>query len=280
MTTHTNSQALYYTATAQLRDADLPTPGLDAKLLLLHTLQCSAEDWLRQPPLMSNEQVAQYHHLVTRRIAREPIGKICGYKPFWKHNFHVNAHVLEPRPDSETLIEAALAHAKQPRTVLDIGTGSGCLLLSLLHEWPHAHGVGVDISAQALNVAKNNAQTLACNQAYFVQASFSSACAPHQWDVVISNPPYIPHAQIAGLDASVREYDPHLALNGGEDGLDAYRAILTHAAALLSPTGILILEAGQHQADDIMMLAQQHQLQHVAQVHDLQDIPRALVFQA
>ena len=226
------------------------------------------------------ENCPDLENAIKRRLAHEPIAKIIGKKGFWKSEFITSTDVLDPRPDSETMIEAVLKHCPQKNyRILDIGTGSGCLLFSLLEEYPDATGIGVDKSAKALTVATKNRRNLS---AELVRKDFFMA----DWyrdlgtfDIVISNPPYIPTEDILTLEPDVREYDPMMALDGGEDGLNAYRAISDNIMNLLNDNGFLFLEIGIHQAKSVIDIFTKQGLTHIKTHKDLSGIERILTFQ-
>lgn len=212
----------------RLKQAGLPTPELDARLLVRGATGASEIEMIREPgAFISPEEEALLGAYEHRRLAGEPVSRILGRREFWGLDFAVTPAVLDPRADSETLVAAALdllRGVEAPR-ILDLGTGSGCLLLALLAERPDALGVGVDISAAALDVARANAVALGlAARAGFVAADWTAG-VDGVFDLVVSNPPYIVSAGIAALDAGVRDHDPRLALDGGADGLDAYRAL-------------------------------------------------------
>ncbi len=204
-------------------------------------------------------EAAHLEEFARRRLAGEPVARILGTREFWGLPLKLSAATLEPRPDTETVVELALdmLHAvprpDRPR-IADIGTGSGAILLALLSELPDAYGVGTDISEQALQTARRNAVDLGlADRADFAACDYAAALAG-PFDLVVSNPPYVRSAEIAGLAAEVRDHDPRAALDGGADGLDAYRALIPQAAGLLEPQGALVVETGQGQSGDIQAL--------------------------
>jgi release factor glutamine methyltransferase len=208
-------------------------------------------------PALTPAQAAEFEALLARRAAREPLSHILGYREFYGRNFKVTRAVLDPRPDSETLIEAVLKSTTHhpPLTLLDIGTGSGCLLLTLLAELPHATGVGVDISPDALAIAKENAAHLGLtDRVQWVQADMKTLALQGRFDLIISNPPYIETAEIATLAPEVAQFEPKIALDGGKDGLDCYRKLANEVARLLAPQGSVALEIGHKQAGDVTRL--------------------------
>ncbi len=243
------------TAEARLREAGMDTPDLDARLLIEHALSLTREDFfLRADTPIPDADAAHVLALVERRAAHEPVGRILGHREFWTIDLALNPDTLEPRPDTETVVEAVLKAVPDPAAplrLLDLGTGTGCILLALLAELPRSSGVGVDLSPNAVAAAADNAaRNGLAGRARFQAGNWGEGLA-ERFDVVVSNPPYIPSAEIATLAPEVREHDPLRALDGGADGLDAYRAIAAQLPGLLAPGGIAALEVGQGQADDV-----------------------------
>lgn len=230
------------------------TPRLDAELLAAHLLGVERGELLLRR-LDEAIDAAAYEALIARRVAGEPVAYITGEREFWSLPFRVTPDVLIPRPDSETLIEAAVADlpADAAPRVLDLGTGSGCLLLAALHQWPSGWGVGVDRSVAAVDVARSNARRLGLSdRAYFVVGSWTDALVG-MFDLVLANPPYI------GVDEplphEVADFEPASALYAGADGLDDYRRIVPVLPQILSPAGVAYLEIGHAQADLVMEMA-------------------------
>lgn len=217
--------------------------------------------------------------LIRRRAAGEPIAHLIGEREFWSLPFRCTAATLIPRPDSETLIETALARlpdAAAPLRVLDLGTGTGCLLLTILHLYPAAAGIGVDKSPPALAVAADNARRLGlAERAGFVCGDWTDAIAG-TFDLILANPPYVADADLAGLSAEVGRWEPRLALAGGADGLDAYRAILPTLGARLAADGIALFEVGFGQAPAVAAIAAAAGFQHIEVSRDLAGIGRCL----
>lgn len=245
---------------AQLKSAQLDEAELDARILISAALGLDLTGLIAQAarPLTEAEasRLSQYSQ---RRIAGEPVARILGTREFWGLPFRLSEATLVPRPDTETVVELALEIFRErqishPPHIADIGTGSGAILLALLHEIPDAFGVGTDVSLTALNTARDNAAALGlAGRAGFVACSYASALRG-PFDLIVSNPPYIPSAEIPTLSIEVREHDPRLALDGGNDGYDAYRALIPQASERLAPGGALIVEAGQGQARNIETL--------------------------
>jgi release factor glutamine methyltransferase len=212
------------------------------------------------------------------------VARILGCKEFWGLPLRVNAETLLPRPETETVVEAALAalegrhRTSDPLRIVDLGTGSGALLLALLSELPNAGGVGTDISVGALGCARANAAALGLSdRAAFVACDYGAGLAG-PFDILVSNPPYVARADIAGLQPEVRDYDPRRALDGGPDGLDGYRAIAAHARRLLAPNGVGAVELGRGQETAVASIFIAAGLAPQAIRHDLSGIARALVW--
>ncbi len=225
-------------------------------------------------------QVATLDGLLEQRCRRVPMAQVLGQRGFWTHDFRVTADTLTPRPESELLIEAALARAGAPRRVLDFGTGTGCLLLTLLAAWPDAWGLGVDRSAAALVVARENARNLELeDRAAFLQADWA-APLHGSFDVVVANPPYIEAGVIDGLEPEVARHEPRLALDGGTDGLDAYRLLLPALPGLLAPGGMAFFEHGAGQRGVLAQLAAVSGVAVIDGLDDLAGHDRCLVLTA
>ena len=244
-----------------LREAGVESPVIDARLLVCHALTTDRLGLLRDPYRPLGDAAGALASAVRRRQAREPVSRIIGERAFWGRSFRISPATLDPRADSETLVAAALevagsiqaARGGRQLRLLDLGTGTGCLLLTLLAELPDAEGTGIDISPAALVVAKDNAANLGlADSAQFIVGDWAKGLAG-PFDLIVANPPYIRRGELSGLAPEVVRYDPVLALDGGEDGLSAYREILEHLPALALDGGIL-LEVGQGQAGDVQEL--------------------------
>jgi release factor glutamine methyltransferase len=271
-------------ALAQLfRNAGLESPNADARILvghalgLDHTALAAAGD--RPVSAKESDAIAA---LARRRLAREPVARIVGNKEFWSLPLLVNASTLVPRPETETVVEVALAavDASGPRTqalrIADLGTGSGALLLALLGELPNARGIGTDISIEALMMARANARRLGMTRAAFVACDVASPLRS-SFDLIVSNPPYIASREFAALAPEVRAFDPRSALDGGPDGLDCYRSLTASAPMLLGPGGALVVEIGAGQSGDVAELFAAAGLAVAAPHPDLNGIPRVLL---
>ncbi|HEY0107149.1 MAG TPA: peptide chain release factor N(5)-glutamine methyltransferase [Rhizomicrobium sp.] len=259
-------------AIVRLREAGIAGPRLDARLLWEFAHKSDL------PPEGGSE--ALFESLIVRRAAREPLAYLVGAKEFWSLDFAVGPGVLIPRPDSETLIGELLRRhpgRAEPLAILDLGTGSGCLLVAALTEYPNARGVGIDSSAEALAYARANIAAHGLqDRATLIESGWLDGAEPG-FDVVLSNPPYIPTAEIDGLEPDVARYEPRAALDGGPDGLDAYRALAVRIGSLLKPAGHAFLELGQGQAGAVTGLMAAQGLQTPEIGVDLAGIPRCAV---
>ncbi len=260
-------------ATEALRAAGIEQPAREARLLLAVALDL--------PPGTLADLAAptpdRFAALVRRRAAREPMARIVGRQGFWTLDLLVSDATLIPRADSETLIEAALAIRPRARCILDLGTGTGALLLAALAQYPEATGVGVDRNAAACALAAANATRNALSdRAMFVCADWSAPLSG-RFDLVLCNPPYIPGREIVTLMPEVAVWEPALALDGGDDGLDAYRTILPRVPSLLAPRGVAVFEHGAGQGDAVAGIAHAAALRVLAQRDDLGGIGRALI---
>ena len=269
------------TATRRLGEAGVETPKRDAEVLLCHVLACDRAHLIGHgDDLLSERPARAFDDVIARRESREPVSQILGTREFWSLAFGVSRAVLSPRPETETLIEAVLDHVtdrSKPMRLLDLGTGTGCLLLTLLHELPTSRGVGVDASDDALSMARGNAERLALGDRAEFQTGDWADGLSGPFDVVVSNPPYIETATLADLEPEVTTWEPRGALDGGADGLDAYRRIVPQLKPILAEEGIAILEHGPGQADAIAALTNQSGLSVVERRPDLEGRERCLI---
>jgi release factor glutamine methyltransferase len=258
-------------------DGIADNPRLEARILLAHALGATRNDLIRDPgrPI----DTTAFEALLNRRTAREPLALIIGRREFWSLDFQVSPATLIPRPDSETLIEAALAafaNRPPPRKIIDLGTGTGCLLLALLTEFPLAFGIGLDLSPDAAALAKGNAARLGlADRSAFLAGNWTNAVSG-RFDLIISNPPYIPGPDIETLMPEVAHHEPGTALDGGSDGYDAYRTILPLLPHLLEPTGAAILELGIGQSIYVTDLAREAGFDTLLRL-DMAEISRAII---
>lgn len=231
----------------------VPDPVTDARRLLAHALHIGPERLtLHLPDRMTPESIARYEDALFARMRRQPVSQITGSRMFWGRAFRVTGDTLDPRPETEVLVAEAL---RLPlRRVLDLGTGTGCILLSILAERPTATGLGVDLSEAALDVARDNAGRLGLDlRARFLQSDWWAGVTA-RFDLIVSNPPYIAAAEMPALSREVFDWEPHLALTPGGDGLDAYRALAAGVLSHLEPGGRLLVEIGPTQAAAVSAL--------------------------
>jgi release factor glutamine methyltransferase len=277
--------ATIHQARLRLAAAGIDTAALDARLLVAHALQLTREEMLREEArALTAIEAAAVGALIARRAAREPVSQILGKRGFWRDEFLVTQDVLTPRPESEVMIEALLAlrpERERAYQMLDLGTGSGCLLLSALREYPASHGTGVDASAAALNVARANAEALQLEKrAQFLYSDWCAALTKNfRADIVLTNPPYIPAGEIATLAPEVKNYDPSLALDGGDDGLECYRKIFSQLSLYLSPHALILAEVGATQAQDVAEIGRTSGMKLSKIFPDLAGIARIVAFQ-
>ncbi len=275
---------VYETIIQNLVKAKIPSPRLEARLLLAHVLHQNENDASILQTSLTQSQEKTLRELLSKRIEKHyPLDKLIGHKGFYKYDFAVSEDVLSPRPDTEILVEKAVQISNQRKIqILDLGTGSGCILLSLLKENEQATGVGVDISAAALNVARQNAQQLGVNNRVswlntsWFEENFINQFS-HPFELIVSNPPYIPEADITELAAEVKDHDPLAALSGGRDGLTSYRRLAEIAPQLLAEEGTILLECGINQAQQVAEMFVANGLTLIEIVADLQGIDRCII---
>jgi len=262
-------------AISRLRQAGIPDPVRDARLLLAHAMGIGADRLtlaLHDP--LHDAALARFDAAIDARAARRPVSHILGQRAFWGRDFIVTADVLDPRPETETLIAAAL-NTRFSR-LLDLGTGSGAIILTLLAEVPHALGIGVDLSAAALAVAQENATALAVQgRVELIQSDWFDA-VNGRFDLIVSNPPYIAAHEMADLAPEVREHEPRIALTPGGDGLQAYRVIAAGAAAHMTPQARLLLEIGPTQAQAVSQMLTEAGFAGVQTLRDLDGRDRVI----
>tara|TARA_B100000686_G_C16649773_1_gene894898 strand:- start:241 stop:1143 length:903 start_codon:yes stop_codon:yes gene_type:complete len=267
-------------AAAKLRSAGVETPRLDAELLLADAAGQS-RSWLfaHDAGSLSEHAAELFDRHVRRRLGHEPVARIIGRREFWSLEFEISPAVLDPRPDSETLVEAVLAKVSDRSAelrIVDFGAGSGCLLLALLSEFENALGVGVDRDVAALEVARRNTARLACeDRAFFIAGDWGAALAG-PFDIVVSNPPYLTSYEMASASPELCS-DPRLALDGGDDGLDAFRVLVPDLPSCLAEGGLVFLEVGAGQARDVSEIVRVAGLEIEAIARDLAGRDRCIV---
>lgn len=259
----------------QLKQAGNPSATLDARLLLAHALEKSAADLLCGTALVDEKQAAQFASFLARRLEGEPVSRILGKRGFWTEDFLLAPDVFDPRPETELLVAQALCEKKEGARVLDLGTGTGCILLSILKERPSWKGIGIDRSPHAVRLAGKNLSALGLwGRAHFICTDWNVGFRG-SFDLILSNPPYIKAGKIEGLAREVKNHDPYLALSGGADGMLAYRQLAQLAPPLLASRGRLLLELGEGQADEVQALFEESLWSHTLH-KDLSGINRVL----
>ncbi len=273
-------------AAGMLRQAKIENPEADARLLLLHAARFDAARLISSEDEKAGEElVAVYERLLMRRISGVPVARILGEKEFWSLRFSLGGETLVPRPETETIVEAALAEIgdkQRALSILDLGTGTGAILAALLSELPNATGVAIDRSEAALRVARENLRNLSLGARVSYLCGDWASAVLGTFNLIVSNPPYIASKDLALLSPEVRDHDPRLALEGGADGLDAYRTIINQLGDRLAAKGIAVLELGQGQEAAVSALVRATEKLEVAgnARQDLAGIPRALVIHA
>jgi release factor glutamine methyltransferase len=257
----------------RLKDAGIDQPSIDARLMLEVAAGVTRTEIVTDPYReLTAEQAAMLDEFLTRRARREPVSHIIGRKGFWKILLQVNKNVLTPRPETEVIVDEVLKAFPEamPFSMLDLGVGSGTILLAVLAERPAAKGLGVDASSEALAVARDNAANLDLNnRATFLHGDWTAGLGDAGFDLVVSNPPYIPSAVIETLEPEVRDHEPRLALDGGEDGLEAYRLLAPEILRVLKPGGMFAVEIGHDQSKAVEALFNAAGAQGVRTVKDL-----------
>lgn len=267
-------------AQARLKDGKIDSPSIDARLLLEAASGATRTDILTDPyRAVTAEQQTTLDGYVERRLRREPVSRILGKKGFWKIMLNVTPDVLSPRPDTEAVLDVVLLAFPPHKafTMIDLGVGSGAILLATLAERAGARGVGSDVSTEALAVARENAANLGlAGRCDFLRTEWATGIGDHSFDLVVSNPPYIPSGDIPGLDPEVRDHDPILALDGGPDGLQAYRELAPEIARILKPEGVFAVEIGWDQGPQVKALFEQAGFSDVKVVKDLSNRDRVV----
>ena len=252
----------YASMTRAFAAAGIETPDLDARMLLCAILEIDSVVLISRPDQTVGDKAAALRSAAGRRLAREPVSRILGVRDFYGRSFEISPATLDPRPDSETLIDAALSivraegWSERPLQIVDVGTGSGCLLVTLLAELPNATGVATDISPEAIQVAMRNAARHGVSARISFRIADALEGMSEAFDLLLTNPPYIATAELAGLQPEVRDHDPRAALDGGDDGLGLYRRIIARISYVV-PTGYAVFEIGSGQAAEVSALLQQ-----------------------
>jgi release factor glutamine methyltransferase len=257
----------------RLKTVQIDQPAIDARLLLEVAADVTRTDIITDPyRVLTEAQMATLDDFLDRRARREPVSHIIGRKGFWKILLQVNKHVLTPRPETEVIVDEVLkAFPEQmPFNMLDLGVGSGTILLAVLAERPAAKGLGIDVSEEALAVARENAANLdLAGRTALLRGDWTNGLGDDSFDLVVSNPPYIATHVIETLEPEVRDHEPRLALDGGPDGLDAYRFLAGEILRVLKPGAMFAVEIGHDQSDAVETLFKQAGAQNVRTVKDL-----------
>lgn len=272
--------ALLQEARNALRDADIELSALDARLLLQAASALTHEQVIAEPNMvLPADKISRFKSFIDRRLQHEPVTRILGVREFYGRLFQVSPAVLDPRADTETIIELTLQlMGQEPMRILDLGTGSGAIAITLLAERPNWSGIAADLSSDALEIAKANSTALGVTSRLAFHNGTWFDGISEKFDLIVSNPPYIPHSDIFVLSLEVQNFDPHLALNGGGDGLEAYRAIAAGSAKYLNSKGLVILEIGAGQGADVTQIFINQGFELTEQKSDLGGHVRALAF--
>ena len=263
-------------------DNKITTYSLDARIILLEVLNLDEKEFILQPKLpVSSGNLDKIQKIVERRLKGEPISKIFGRRDFYSSTFLISTEVLDPRPESELIVDIAnnFILDKKFKNVIDLGTGSGCILLSILKENKKMNGIGTDISFDAINIAKQNSSNLNLDERSLFLVSNWFDSIDSSYDLIVSNPPYISSAEITNLSSSVKNYDPLLSLDGGSDGLACYKEIADDVNRIIRKNGRLILEIGYNQADDVIKIFESKEFYLLKKYNDISGLDRILTFQ-
>lgn len=268
----------------KLKRAGIESPRLEARMLVAHVLGVDYQHLFHQERELSETQLFELDNLLAERLAHKPLDKVLGYRWFYKYKFEVSEAVLSPRPDTEVLVEAAIEHIKTNglKKVLDLGTGSGCILLSIAADCLQVEGTGFDKSGEALEIAARNAYDLGVQpRIKLVEGTWYndqlSAEVDAPFEVIVSNPPYIKSAEIEQLDREVKDFDPRIALDGGKDGLQDYRRLAKVIPPLLADNGVVFLEVGEDQAQEVAAIFCAAGMDLLRIIKDLSDIDRCVM---
>ena len=276
---NTEIAALTKTAAADFAGCAGGNARLEAELLLAHALGCNRLELLAHRETPTAAELERFQSMAARRAQCEPVAYIIGYQPFWDHDFLVSPQTLIPRQDTETLVEVALRRMPDPGNILDLGTGTGCILLSLLAERPATTGVGLDVSIEALSLARKNALTMGLEKrCSFVESDWFAAVKDKKdhFAAIVANPPYIPSIDVGELMADVRNFEPKLSLDGGRDGLSCYRTIINAAPDFLEENGLLAVEVGILQSNDVAAMCEAAGLKEIEITRDLPGVERVV----
>ncbi len=266
-------------ATKILRDHNISSSRLDAEIIISDILGIERENLIISDQIYINDKtINKYDSAIYRRLKREPIAYITGKKEFWSHNFLVNRSTLVPRPETEILIHKIVKIFKDKKiNILDIGTGSGCIILSILNSLKFSRGVGIDISSKAIEIAKVNSKRMKLSNRVKFKVLDLAKIYGNQFDLVVSNPPYIPLKDIKNLSKDIRNYEPIIALNGGVDGLDLVKKVIYKSIIVLKKNGLLAIEIGNGQYRKVSNLLKQSGFRELSKEYDYKDNVRCII---
>tara|TARA_B100000131_G_scaffold306254_1_gene333123 strand:+ start:287 stop:1126 length:840 start_codon:yes stop_codon:yes gene_type:complete len=266
-------------ATKILRDHNISSSRLDAEIIISDILGIERENLIISDQIYINDKtINKYDSAIYRRLKREPIAYITGKKEFWSHNFLVNRSTLVPRPETEILIHKIVKIFKDKKiNILDIGTGSGCIILSILNSLKFSRGVGIDISSKAIEIAKANSKRMKLSNRVKFKVLDLAKIYGNQFDLVVSNPPYIPLKDIKNLSKDIRNYEPIIALNGGVDGLDLVKKVIYKSIIVLKKNGLLAIEIGNGQYRKVSNLLKQSGFRELSKEYDYKDNVRCII---
>ena len=272
---------LFNNSVKKLNKINIKNSKLDVKILLSNILNVKSSDlFLYLNNEISENNLNNFNILLKRRLKKEPIANIINKKDFWDYEFYVDKNVLTPRPDSETLIEAVIDNYKNKNKklkFLDLGTGSGCLILTLLKIYKNSFGIGIDINKKSLSIAKKNAKLLNIKNIKFKKNNWNDNIK-EKFDIVISNPPYIPTKIIEKLEPEVNKYNPIISLDGGVDGLNCYKYISNNIKKNMNENSKLFLEIGKNQKNKIIQIFKKNNFKFIKSYKDISNIDRVLIF--
>ena len=275
---------IYQRTIKELVEAKIPSPRLEARILISRASDIDTND-VTDATSLNNMQLKKLENMLIERKKHKPLDKIIGIKGFFCNDFITSEDVLSPRPDTEVLVEEAIKIIKENnfKKLLDLGTGSGCIVLSILEQCKDILATAVDASDKALTIAKTNANRLnLTDKCKFIKANWFdtnfSNKIENKYDIIVSNPPYIPTDDIKTLEPEVKNFDPMLALDGGADGLDSYKQIAVVTKEKISNKGYVLIEAGINQEKEIINIFKNQGFTHISSINDLNSIPRCIVF--
>lgn len=269
--------------TKTLLDAGIKTNSLDARIILKETFNFDEKELIMNSDiLISTSKVNEVKKILSRRLKGEPVSKIFRKRDFYDSTFLISDDVLDPRPETELIIDIANKYISENnyKSFIDLGTGSGCIILSILKENKNIKGLGLDISLNAINIAKKNSSRLELeNHAMFLVSDWFSS-VKETYDLIISNPPYILSGEIGTLSKGVKNYDPLISLDGGQDGLKCYREIAKDVNRIINKNGMVILEIGCNQAEDVIKIFEINKFKFLNKVLDINGLDRILIFES